>query len=539
MSGFGERFRRAGYSTPKPLIEVDGHPIIKHVLDMFPGEKNVLFICNEDHLRDSEYRLSETLRSLCPNGRIASIKPHKLGPVYAVAEAFEYLDPDEPTIVNYCDFTCLWDYEAFKAFVVEKDCDGAVACYRGFHPHMLRNHRYAYVNETDGWINAIREKQPFTNAPMDEFASSGTYYFRSGSLVKECFSKTILRDDLKLAGEYYVSLAYRTMLEEGRRVAVFELQRFMQWGTPEDLEEYEHWSQVFRGLVERPDSVEAPGGGTTLIPMAGLGERFAREGYDKCKPLIPVSGRPMAVQAVRDLPATPSNVFVLRSGMAHREDVEEALAAQFANCRFVRLEAPTDGQARTCLLGLEGVDLDAPLTIGACDNGLLYDRAEFVRFMEGEECDVVVWSARNHPGALRNPEMYGWVDADSSGRIKRVSVKVPLDNPAEDPIITGVFTFRRARDFVTSAERMIDRDGRINGEFYVDECISDAIAMGLDCRALIVDAYLCWGTPDDLRTYEYWQSCFHHWDSHPYRTGDDPRYVGVPPRLDRITWRSG
>ena len=46
MSGFGKRFKTAGYKLPKPLIEVDGKPIIQHVVDMFPGEKNFFFICN-------------------------------------------------------------------------------------------------------------------------------------------------------------------------------------------------------------------------------------------------------------------------------------------------------------------------------------------------------------------------------------------------------------------------------------------------------------------------------------------------------------
>ena len=52
MSGFGERFRKAGYDVPKPLIEVDGKPVIQHVVEMFPGEKDIVFICNKDHLQE-------------------------------------------------------------------------------------------------------------------------------------------------------------------------------------------------------------------------------------------------------------------------------------------------------------------------------------------------------------------------------------------------------------------------------------------------------------------------------------------------------
>ena len=57
MSGFGERFRNAWYRVPKPLIKVEGKPIIEHVIDMFPGETNIIFICNRDHLNDSSFSL--------------------------------------------------------------------------------------------------------------------------------------------------------------------------------------------------------------------------------------------------------------------------------------------------------------------------------------------------------------------------------------------------------------------------------------------------------------------------------------------------
>ena len=84
MSGFGERFRRAGYAMPKPLIEVGGKPIIAHVIDMFPGETNFLFICNDEHLDNPSYGMRETLEKYCPTGRIVGIPPHKLGPIHAV-----------------------------------------------------------------------------------------------------------------------------------------------------------------------------------------------------------------------------------------------------------------------------------------------------------------------------------------------------------------------------------------------------------------------------------------------------------------------
>lgn len=519
MSGFGERFRRAGYDVPKPLIEVEGKPIIAHVIDLFPGEKRFLFICNQDHLDEPAYRMREILAQYCPGGEIVAIPPHKLGPVNAVVQVAEQIDPDEPTIINYCDFTCYWDYNAFKTYAQQTGCDGAIPCYRGFHPHMLGSVNYAYVRETNGWIDDIQEKKPWTDTPMNEYASSGTYYFRSGRQALDACRKSMQRPELALNGEYYVSLAYKPMLDEKKRVGVFEIEHFMQWGTPDDLATYNAISKAFRRLATS-DQKPAHHAGTVMIPMAGAGSRFVAAGYDKPKPLIPVSGRMMAAQATLDMSDAPNRIFVLRKDLPSLADIRQSLETEFPGSTIAALNDLTDGQARTCLLAMDGVDLEAPLTIGACDNGILYERAKFEALFDDPATDVIVWGARGHPGAAHKPNMYGWIDAEA-GAVRRVSVKTPLSDPRHDPIIIGAFSFRRARDFVAAAERMIARDGRINGEFYVDTCINDAIALGLNVRLFEVDAYLCWGTPDELRTFQYWQSCFHKWPSHPYRMEKD------------------
>ncbi len=523
MSGFGERFLRAGYRLPKSLIPVEGKPIVAHVLDLFPGAEEVLFICNREHIENPGFQMREVLEFYCPRGRILGIAPHKLGPVHALSQAWEAIDPNRPVVVNYCDFTCCWDWDDFQRFVEETACDGCIPCYRGFHPHMLGSTGYAYVRERGGWAVAIQEKQPFTRTPTAEWASSGTYYFASGMLLRQ-YAEKAMRRGLTTGGEYYVSLVYRPMMEAGLRVAVYGLQHFMQWGTPEDFAEYRYWSDTFREVI-KPASTRARHAGAWLIPAAGLGARFADAGYLNVKPMIEVSGRPMVLQAQSDMPETERQRFVLRRDQPGLGPLVARLREAHPRAEIRVLEGPTDGQARTCLLGLDGLDPDAPLTLGACDCGALYDPAALQRLLDDPEIDVIVWVARGYPGALRRPETYGWVEL-AGDRITRVSVKKPLASPERDPVILGTFTFKRARDFETAARRMIHRNARVNGEFYVDTCINDALALGLRCAVFEVDRYLCWGTPDDLRTFEYWQSCFHKWVSHPYRLEKDPR---VPP----------
>ena len=525
MSGFGERFRRAGYAVPKPLIEIDGKPIVAHVIDMFPGERDFIFICNQDHLSNPDYCMEEILRKYCPTGRIVGIPPHKLGPIHAVRQVEHMIYPNRQVVVNYCDFTCYWDWHHFKEFVTETGCIGAIPAYKGFHPHTLGSTNYAYMREANGWLQDIQEKQPYTTNRMEEFASSGTYYFASGEIMSEAFMIT-MDQGLNVGGEYYVSLAYKPLLAANHPVAIYPLQHFMQWGTPQDVVEYNGWSAAFRRMIEA-ESISTVPQGSLVIPMAGLGQRFIDEGYSVTKPLIPVSGRPMVMQAIHDLPVAVNHVFILRSDMLGYQKISDELKYVYPEAVIETIAGVTEGQACTALIGLEALErktggVMGHVTFGACDNGVLYDAQAFQLLADNPDVDVIVWGVRGHANAVRHPNMYGWINAEN-GLIRGISVKTPLASPATDPIVLGTFTFRRAEDFRRVVEHLIACDGRINGEFYIDSCINDAIGLGLRCHLFEVDSFLSWGTPNDLRTFEYWQSCFHKWAGHTYRLELDGR----------------
>ena len=165
--------------------------------------------------------------------------------------------------------------------------------------------------------------------------------------------------------------------------------------------------------------------------------------------------------------------------------------------------------------------VEQPITFGTCDNGVIFDQDAFTALVKEKDVDVIVWGARGHANAVRHPEMFGWIDAGDDGTIKAVSVKTPLADPENDPIVIGTFTFTSVKAFERSINRLLERDGRINGEFYLDSCVNDALKLGLNCHLFEVDHFLSWGTPNDLKTFEYWQSCFHKWDGHPYKLEND------------------
>ena len=82
MSGIGQRFIKAGYKTPKPLLEIENKPIIEHIYNMFDDMESIVFICNKEHLENPSLQMESKIYKINPNAKIVSIEPHKKGPIY-------------------------------------------------------------------------------------------------------------------------------------------------------------------------------------------------------------------------------------------------------------------------------------------------------------------------------------------------------------------------------------------------------------------------------------------------------------------------
>jgi NDP-sugar pyrophosphorylase family protein len=519
MSGIGNRFIEAGYIEPKPLIVIDGKPIIEHVCDLFPGETKFTFICNSKHLAETNIR--NILLGIKPNANIIEIPNHKKGPVYAVSLVEYLIEDDEEVIVNYCDFGTYWDYSDFLKHTRERDADGALPSYKRFHPHMLGKTNYAFMRDDKQWMLEIKEKDPFTSNRMNEYASNGTYYFKKGKFVKKYF-KELMQKDINLNGEYYVSLIYNLMVEDGLKVSIYDIQHMLQWGTPQDVEEYNSWSKYFRNACNETQKDAAKDNSITLIPLAGRGSRFSAEGYIDPKPLIEVSGKPMIVQAANSIPNSESHIFVTLKEHLDSYPLEEVLKEEFPSSKIIAINEVTEGQAITCDLGLKDVDPDASLLIAATDNGMIYNSEKYQDLIKVENIDAIIFTFRHHISSKINPQMYGWVKTDDNDNATGVSVKIPIsDNPYNDHAIVGAFYFKKVEYFKNALENLLDKNIRINGEYYVDSLMGELIGLGYKVKVFEIDDYICWGTPNDYETFVYWQSFFHKVPWHPYRLEKD------------------
>ncbi|MDR2008400.1 MAG: capsular biosynthesis protein [Alphaproteobacteria bacterium] len=251
LTGYGSRFVAAGYKDLKPFINVLGMPILQWITQkMFPLEQDIIFICRQEHL-DTIPNMRNLLLQISPSAKIFSIDNwEKRGPVFDVLKAESMIDDKIPAIINYCDFYSSWNWSKVKQSILERDCDGAIPCYTGFHPHLLiAKNVYASckVDEQNNLIE-IKEKFSFETDKQKSLHSAGTYYFKSGALLKK-YCQLLVDNKIELNGEYYASLPYNAMVDDGLKVWVpNNIDYFCQWGTPEDLEESLFWINKVRGF---------------------------------------------------------------------------------------------------------------------------------------------------------------------------------------------------------------------------------------------------------------------------------------------------
>lgn len=285
MAGLGKRFNDEHSHTPKPLTLVDGRPMISHVIDMFSKDDDYIFICNEKHL--NETNMESVLRKSAPNSTIVPITDLKGGPVYGTVNAFNLIGNLEEIVVNYCDFIQVWDYNHFKDTVKKIPNDGAIISFKGFHPASLGETYYAYMRVNDrGYLTDLREKQAFSENRMDDFASTGTYYFKRGKDFKE-YSKKVIDSGFTVNGEAYVTLPYMLMIKDGLNILNYEVPKFICLGTIRDYKIYNFWSSYFFHRAGKKVEFKGDIKNENLFPLFNVPDyrefSYWEDYFDKCE----------------------------------------------------------------------------------------------------------------------------------------------------------------------------------------------------------------------------------------------------------------
>lgn len=228
-----------------------------------------------------------------------------------------------------------------------------------------------------------------------------------------------------------------------------------------------------------------------LIPMAGAGSRFAQAGYTFPKPLIQVNGKPMIQVVVENLGLDANYHFVVQKEHREKYNLDTMLNLITPGCQIIETDGLTEGAACTALLAKELIDNENPLFFANSDQYVDWEPIEFMYNMQETDADggIVTFHA-THP-------KWSFAKVDDRGVVTEVAEKNPISTNAT----VGYYYWKHGSDFVRYAEQMIDKDIRVNNEFYVCPVFNEAIQDGKIIRTNEAKAMWGLGTPEDLEFY--------------------------------------
>ena len=228
-----------------------------------------------------------------------------------------------------------------------------------------------------------------------------------------------------------------------------------------------------------------------LIPMAGAGSRFEKAGYTFPKPLIEVRKKPMIQVVVENLNIKANFIYVVQKSHREKYNLDALLSLITPGCEIVETEGMTEGAACTALLAKEHINWDAPLFFANSDQFVEWDSNEFMYKMNETNADggIVTFEA-THP-------KWSFAKVNKQGLVTEVAEKNPISNIAT----IGFYYWKHGSDFVKYAEQMINKNIRVNNEFYVCPVFNEAIEDGKAIRTFNVKEMWGLGTPEDLNYY--------------------------------------
>ena len=225
MAGAGSRFQQAGYTFPKPLIDVEGKPMIQVVVDNLNIEATFIYVVQKEHRE--KYNLDTLLNLITPNCKIVEVDGITEGAACTTLLAKEFIDNDEQLVMANSDQFVEWDSNEFMYKMIEQKVDGGILTFTATHPKWS----FAKVDEY-GYVTEVAEKNP-----ISDIATVGVYYWAKGSdYVK--YAEQMISKDIRTNGEFYTCPTFNEAIGDGKKIKTFNIEKMWGLGTPEDLKYY-------------------------------------------------------------------------------------------------------------------------------------------------------------------------------------------------------------------------------------------------------------------------------------------------------------
>ena len=233
MAGEGSRFAKAGWTTPKPLIELRGVPLFMRAINSVALEgvdMKYSFIVRQEHIDNQG--IDKLIKDIQPDANVFSVLKTTRGAVETCLVAESAIDDEDAIVVMDCDLefrsVCYNKLVSAALSVPANQADGgALVSFDSDNP------RYSYaLVDNEGRVMRTAEKEPISN-----HALCGAYFFGSGRDFKR-IAHQLLDDGTQGKAEFYVSLLYNYLLAEGKVVRLATMEEYYSYGTPEELLAY-------------------------------------------------------------------------------------------------------------------------------------------------------------------------------------------------------------------------------------------------------------------------------------------------------------
>jgi HAD superfamily hydrolase (TIGR01509 family) len=228
-----------------------------------------------------------------------------------------------------------------------------------------------------------------------------------------------------------------------------------------------------------------------LIPMAGAGSRFAEAGYVFPKPLIEINNKPMIQCVIDSLKLEGNYIFIVQKEHQIKYNINSVLKILKPNCKIIELDEITEGAACTTLLAKKYIDNNNPLIIANSDQYIEWDSIKSMYNFNSKKIDgsILTFEAI-HP-------KWSYAKVGKNNLVTEVAEKKVISKNAT----VGIYFWKKGSDYVKYAEQMINKNIRVNNEFYVCPVFNEAIS---DKKKIMIDEVNEMhglGTPDDLKNF--------------------------------------
>jgi len=242
MAGLGSRFKTDCYNVPKPFIPIMNLPMFMAAIQSFPPADGHVIIAPTDFVK--KYSLKEKASKYLPNCQIITVDELTEGQACSCLLAENHIDPKESIFISSCDYQVVYDEKEYNLLLNDPDVDVIIWTFKTGGTTKSDPNAFAYCRIENGFVTEVVEKKTISENPENDPAVVGTFtYLKFKNFVNG--AKKMISKKIRVNNEFYVGTSINQLIEDGKKVKIFPVDKFISFGDPFELQLYQYWEEFF------------------------------------------------------------------------------------------------------------------------------------------------------------------------------------------------------------------------------------------------------------------------------------------------------